>query len=342
MLKCAIKRLVLPLAARLGLPRRIGARLAPGRLALLMYHGVTAQPLAVPDWCFLPVAEFRAQMTYLASYCRVLPLDAALAELRGEVPRDRDPRPRVAITFDDGYMNNATVALPVLREFGLPAMIFLNTGFLNTRDWLWASRLHAALAETRLATLAWRGATYPLATAAERAESSAQLQAALKAQPHAQLLRDVAELIAALGGDPQAPVVPGSPYEFMDDAALRACLDSGLIDFGAHTHTHTILAHLPHETQRAEIEQSVRGVSEILKRPCTWFAYPNGRAEDYTPETITILRELGIQGAVTTRELANGPATDGLQLGRYGIGCGTPLWQYQAQVHHVLTRGRTA
>jgi peptidoglycan/xylan/chitin deacetylase (PgdA/CDA1 family) len=93
----------------------------PG-IRILMYHRVATQP--VGDQLTVAPALFARQMEILARSCRVVSLDQAVAELGQE-----RVRPAVAITFDDGYRDFLTQALPVLRRLGLPAAIFVTTRF---------------------------------------------------------------------------------------------------------------------------------------------------------------------------------------------------------------------
>ncbi|MFV1959746.1 MAG: polysaccharide deacetylase family protein, partial [Planctomycetota bacterium] len=96
-------------------------RLRRGRLVVLMFHGVVAEPLAPFCWHQLPVEAFGRQMEFVKRHYRVLPLEQALTlRAAGRLP----PR-SLAITFDDGYENVRTVAAPVLAALDLPATVFL-------------------------------------------------------------------------------------------------------------------------------------------------------------------------------------------------------------------------
>ncbi len=113
--------------AAAGLPGRIASRLIRGRpaVAVLLYHRVL--PDRGRDPCSLVTSEarFREQLAMVAERYPVLPLDEALrAVAGGALPA----RHAVALTFDDGYRDNRTRALPILREMGLPATLFLATG----------------------------------------------------------------------------------------------------------------------------------------------------------------------------------------------------------------------
>src|SRR5262249_9068936 len=153
-------------------------------------------PLPFPDWCFVLVEDFRRQMGYLARHCRVLRLVEAAAQLRADgLGGDK---PAVAITFYDGYQNNFEIAFPVLREFDLPATIFLNTAFIGTDQTLWFCRLNRALAETKQKSMVWQGENYNLDSNSAKSATSARMQEKLKYLAHQQLLDEVAKVITVL------------------------------------------------------------------------------------------------------------------------------------------------
>ena len=107
-------------AARDGL----NAQLRRGRLTVLNYHQI-GDP--ANDYSTVSTAAFREQMQYLKQHYRVLPLQEAVQTVsrRGNAERI------VAITFDDGYRDNATIAAPILRSLGLPATFFVSTDMIG-------------------------------------------------------------------------------------------------------------------------------------------------------------------------------------------------------------------
>ena len=97
-----------------------------GRLLILIYHRVRPQP----DPMFpgeVDAHRFDRQMALLRRHCHPLPLRAAIAGLaEGSLPARA-----VAVTFDDGYADNASVALPILGRHGIPATFFITAGYLD-------------------------------------------------------------------------------------------------------------------------------------------------------------------------------------------------------------------
>jgi len=103
--------------------------IVPRRPLVLMYHGVGSRPAAADPYnLFVPAGALRAQLRWL--------LDRGWQPLRlAEYLADRSgPGRRFLVTFDDGYRSVHDVALPLLRELGVPATVFLCAGLLGDRS----------------------------------------------------------------------------------------------------------------------------------------------------------------------------------------------------------------
>ena len=149
------------------------------RLPVLMYHGVVPSPLQPFCWHQLDLAAFEQQMDFVRQHYKVFPLEEALERVRGNrlLPRS------LSITFDDGFRNNLTQALPVLERHDLHATIFLATDFIDSDTVLWPDRLYLAVRAAR--TLSWDASaldlgTLPLETDAERVAALARVYGAMK------------------------------------------------------------------------------------------------------------------------------------------------------------------
>ena len=326
-----IKSLAYRVSAFAGTPRLLQRVFASDGIAILLYHAVTTMPLPVEDWVFVEERPFREQMLYLKKHCQVIPLKDIPA-----ARRVRERRPLVALTFDDGFQNNYSVAYPILQDLGLPATIFLVTDLIDSDDTVWFCRINEALSLTSLTRLDWEGQAYDLSTPSARAAAHALLQRKLKAFRHPELLEKTADLISALGDVPGKPIPPGSAYRMLGTHEIQEMAASGLIDFGAHTRSHAILSGLSTAERTQEITASVTAVERLTGTRCSLFAYPNGRAIDYGPSDVAALRERSITGAVTTVDGPNDPSVSALEMRRYCIGVGTSLAQFKLLTHHVL------
>jgi peptidoglycan/xylan/chitin deacetylase (PgdA/CDA1 family) len=274
------------------LVRFVGNRLTqriPGRLCILNYHRVLpgADPLlaAEPD-----VEAFRWQMQVLADCFNVLPLDEALDALaNGSMP----PR-AVCITFDDGYRSTHDLALPVLREFGFPATVFVTTGHMGSRN-MWNDRILESLRalDARQLDLSDAGlGSYQVGSLAERRETVAVLTERAKYLAP-ELRQELVERLDRLAGTHQTDLM-------LTDDMIRNMTQHGM-EIGAHTISHPILAKLNDESALFEIAESKRQLEIITGKPVRYFAYPNGKPGiDFDERHMVMARETGFDAAFST------------------------------------------
>ena len=276
-------------------------------LSILIYHRVVPEPdpLAPDEVC---ESEFDSQLAALGRWFTVLPLKEAAARLRdGTLPVRA-----ACITFDDGYADNAAVALPVLRRRGLPATFFLATGFLDGGR-MWNDSVIETVRRARGDTLDARCVglgEMAVSTPPLRRRTIAALLAALKYLPQDERQKRVDELAAEASAS--------LPDDMMMTTGQVRELQAGGMEIGAHTLTHPILAKLDPERARNEIRESKRRLEAITGKPVTLFAYPNGKpGQDYRSEHVRMVSELGFDAAVSTAWGVAHRASDRFQLPRF-------------------------
>src|SRR5262245_40900618 len=144
----------------LGVNRRTRGLLDGSRAAVLMYHRIlpriqAAREGVLPGMYVAP-ETFARHLEWLERYFVVLPLHEIVAGLAG----DRElPATACAITFDDGWRDNALYALPERERRGLPATIFVVTQRVGTAGAFWPDeigRRMATLGRTEQQRLALR------------------------------------------------------------------------------------------------------------------------------------------------------------------------------------------
>jgi peptidoglycan/xylan/chitin deacetylase (PgdA/CDA1 family) len=278
---------------------------SPGAL-VLMYHRVGPADAAFKS---VSVADFRRQMSWLARNCRPIAPEALEASAREP---DR-MRPAVLVTFDDGYRDYHDHAWPVLRELGIPALVFLSTDFMDRGGLLWSEALRWALAHTRRERAGLPGGgAMPLRAAEDRRAWLAAWAARLRRVTETDKQATVAALLDELaqGGPPPPP-----PRQMLSWDEVRAT--RGLTTFGGHTHTHPILSRVGPGRLDQELGTCRERIeAETGERP-RFFAYPNGQREDFTPEVKQAVRRHGFEVAFSAIEGVNGPNTDWLEVRRF-------------------------
>lgn len=281
---------------------------AKARLSILIYHRVLPQtdPLFPHE---ATVETFDAQMALLKSVFNVLPLPEAVARLKaGTLPA----RP-ACITFDDGYADNVTNALPILQKHGLHATFFIATAYLNGgrmfNDTVIESLRRCQLDELDLSELGL--GVHALGSNAAKAMAIGKILPTVKYLPLGKREETVQE-IARLAGAADLP-----DDLMMTTEQLKALHASGM-EIGGHTHRHPILAKLDHDAARAEIESGKLWLEETLRSPVRLFAYPNGKPHaDYLPQQAEIVSGMGFEAAVSTASGVSSMETDVHQLRRF-------------------------
>ena len=219
--------------------RMAGSALSPrgarARLSILIYHRV----LPEADELFpaeATAASFDAQMGALKSVFNVLPLAEAVARLKSSsLP------PRAAcITFDDGYADNASVALPILQRHGLHATFFIATAYLNGGRMFNDTVIHAIrhCGADRLDLTALGLGEHALGTPEARRQAIDAILRQVKYLTPLARRQDTAEAIASL-----ATTVPPPCDLMMDTRQLQTLAGAGM-EIGGHTARHPILAKL--------------------------------------------------------------------------------------------------
>jgi peptidoglycan/xylan/chitin deacetylase (PgdA/CDA1 family) len=255
----------------------------PG-VAVLCYHGVRAngsdeQQVSLPS-LHIGADDLDAHCRFISEACNPISLSHWLAAASGGPPLP--PRP-VLVTFDDGYRSVHDLALPILRKHGVPALAFICTGPVERGELFWFDAVNRLRGEAtvdamkRLPFEEWQAA------AADQAS---------RADPD----------------DPNAP---------MTIENVRSLANSGLVEIGAHTVSHPILARTPANGQAEEMRCSKQRLEEWIGRPVVAFAYPNGEyPDDYDDATVKLAEAAGFTCAFTTNKGMAPSGTVSLEIPR--------------------------
>lgn len=292
--------------------KRLGNRRAPagpdGRLSILIFHRVLAEqdPLFPHE---ATIATFDAHMARLKAVFNVLPLDEAVVRLKtGTLPARA-----ASITFDDGYADNVTHALPILQRHGLPATFFIATAYLDGGR-MFNDTVIEAIRRTRHERLDLSSlglGEHDMGSDQARTRAIGHILPRVKPLPADQREDTVARL-SELADSGQLP-----DDLMMTTEQLRSLHAAGM-GIGAHTARHPILAGMDEQAVRKEIAEGRACLETVLGEEIRLFAYPNGKpGQDYLPEQTAIVRELGFDAALSTQPGVAVNASDHFQLPRF-------------------------
>ena len=282
--------------------------IASSRLSILIFHRVHSRPDALfPHE--MDAARFDRLMRFVARSFRVMTLgDAANRLAHGSLPSRA-----LVITFDDGYADNAVVALPILRQHGLPATFFVSTGFLDGGR-MWNDSVIECLRGTSRLTI-----DLEFAGLGKRAVNSM----VERRQVIAALLSHIKYLSLAEREDAISRLqLAGGVRKLSSDLMMtspQVCeMRRAGMEIGAHTVNHPILTALTAAQAEDEIATGRDRLQSIIDAPVDLFAYPNGKpGRDYDHSHVELVRKLGFRAAVSTAPGVSQPGDDLLQLPRF-------------------------
>ncbi|MBN1657058.1 MAG: polysaccharide deacetylase family protein [Anaerolineae bacterium] len=263
---------------------------------VLMYHRIS-NALPDPRGTNVSPVRFRQHVAYLHDTCHPMHLlDLVEAAERGDIPHRA-----VAVTFDDGYANNLDHALPCLTSAQVPATIFVITETIGRERAFWWDDLDRFLLSTQetpdhlsllVANKEYRWSTRSLE---ERQRAHKELSRIVKVSGTAD--RDsVTDVLSTWSGGHDGWSADCRPLTLSE---LRRLSDDELITISAHTVHHVPLSSLSPQRQQEEMVESRRELERIVEKPVLAVAYPYGRAQDLTDETVEIARKAGFRAGCT-------------------------------------------
>ncbi len=240
-------------------------------------------------------------------------LEDALDVMAGRRTARRD---LCVVTFDDGYRDVYRHAFPVMKELGVPGIIYLPAHYVGTDRRFNHDRLFHLVGLVRERKFRPLYEAMPAPAAALLAPilagsitPSAALDDFIGEHPSAVLTQVIDALERQLGGGSELRPEQG---DLMDWDEVRTMAKAG-ISFGAHTLDHSVLTLEDPASVDRQLAESKRLIEEQLGTPVRDFAYCNGW---YSEELIRALVKHGFRSAVTTEDLPNRVGGDPFTLKR--------------------------
>lgn len=304
--------------------RRISRWFRPrGGPAILMYHRI-AKPDLDPWGLTVSPERFAEQVDALRARRTTVSMDSLVARLQsGDLPRNA-----VALTFDDGYVDNLLRAKPVLEAAGVSATVFLTTGLIGSGEEFWWNELarmvllHVEALSTTLTVekdslpielppidsereprAGWRGWDPPM-TARERVYQA--IWRALWTRTPECRKAAIEQLRRVFRPAPSNP--QDVPLGVEDVRKLV----SEWVSVGAHGRFHQPLTSFPAEARFQEMQNSRKEAEAFSGVPVTGFAYPHGMCDD---ETVGMARRAGYRWACSV----SGTAIDPKRFNLYAL-----------------------
>ena len=286
-----------PTAAAAGAAGASGpARARVGVDLVLLYHRFAEGEPDPLGLCVAP-AHFEQQLAVLGDELDIV----ALADIAAAIVEGAAGRGRVAITIDDGYVDNLTTGIPLIADAGVPATLFAATGHIETgRRFFWdeMQRLLTGPGQ-RPKRLELDGRSWPTGTADQREAARQELHRLTQPQD-LDAIEAVLDQLRDWAGD-AAGAAPDATRPVTVDELRELARTPGL-DVGAHTRDHVNLGHRSADEIRAQVERSRDDVADWTGTRPTAFSYPFGiPRHDVSEEARAAVAAAGFRLAVVNQ-----------------------------------------
>ncbi len=291
---------------------RFALRLHARDALVLSYHAIVNAEKDEPFRYYHTIAEFEAHLDWLGTHCTPVGLDDFALWKQGGVSFSKPP---VLLTFDDGYRNNSTLAAPLLRRKGFPALFFITTGYVESARVLWPDEVFSRV-------VAWPGQCVEAPDGRVHLLPEAQESRQAVALTLVEACKNCTdtsrrEFVAYLARETPHLDTLWDPIsqDFMTWDDVRALSADGF-DLGSHTVTHPILSSLEPDALWEELIESRNTIEAQTGLACTTLAYPNGRSRDITDRVLASASEAGYDFAFTVSNRWCLQTRDNLRLDR--------------------------
>ena len=293
----------MPLVHHLGRPWR-------GRACVICYHRILPDDEFEADKSpnynlIMPTSKFAEQIEFLSENHEVVSMDGLVDYLESEPDRDSN-KFVVAVTFDDGYKDNLTHALPILEQYNIPATIYITTRFPEGDTWMWWNEIWDYLDKNDALEVNDLNEGRTIRTPRQKIKCFNKLF----------------DWILNLSYEKQKKYVETITKSVARKQYSNLCLNweeikildqHPLVTIGAHTNSHPNLKKLTEQEAFAEMSHSKNLLEEKLKHSVEHFAYPFGTHNEADVREFELASRCGFRTAVTTRpESLKSPALNAI------------------------------
>lgn len=279
--------------------------------AIINFHGVSKVQGKRFNNRHLDAREFEKLIIALKKNYDIIPLKQLFENYRTKlVPK----RKTIALTFDDGYINNFTIALPILKKHDVPATYYLISESLETKDfYVWPDVIDLVQKYTQEDIVINAGTFKSPGFYSE--EKKMYLTDLMKQSGSErefylnEIKKKYPVYISEASKEPEL-------IKLVHKTELEKYKDEPLIEYGSHTHLHYNLEYLNSEDCLRELVLSKKIIEDVIKKPVISLAFPDG---SYNAETLANSKKAGYENVVAVTYKYNETNKDPYLLSRFTV-----------------------
>lgn len=231
--------------------------------------------------------SFEQHVSWLSKNCNVLSESDLISAMKDGFPVGK---PNVLITFDDGYIDNFEIAVPILQKYGVSATFFVPYLSIENREVGWWDLAAWCLKKTEKTSLTIAGESLLLDSRASTYLATRAVHGIFKKKKHEETGGLIKQLSIATGV--ALPDETVQSQELMSWSQLRQMIELGM-SIGSHTMSHRVLSRIENKDQDWEIIESKSKISERLETDVRSIAYPVGKRDSINAYSLEASEKAG-------------------------------------------------
>ncbi|WP_299887510.1 polysaccharide deacetylase family protein [uncultured Lacinutrix sp.] len=250
---------------------------------ILVFHGIDSYGETKLNSRFISKLFFEEFIKYITTHYNIISLDDYYNK------KFKKNTLNIAITFDDGYLNNYKYAVPILEKHNVPACFYITT-IHKKAPYLWADFLDIISFNTQKKDVFFEQKSYKKNNKNEFVNNGMSLKNIAKTLPY-----DTIKLMYEIFNDDWNALPPKQfedYWKLMNKKQIKEISKNPLFTIGAHGETHVSLTDIPLEEAKREILTSKQQLELICEQPITEFAFPFGY---YNHETAKYCEDIGFK-----------------------------------------------
>lgn len=263
--------------------------------SIIMLHRVTAskEDIVYEDIEFTKEYLEKTINYFIENNYEIVSLDTAYEILNGQIKVDKK---FVVFTFDDGYIDNFTLAYPIFKKYNIPFTIYITTSFPDKTAVLWWYALKELINKNQIIKFTINEKTYRYDTSSLKKKVFLELRSLI-------LSVDVDQqknLFKILFEENGIDVLQYSKELTMSWNQIKTLSEDELVTIGAHTTNHHNLKRLNAETIEKEILDSKERIEFMIESKVEHFAFPYGSQNETGKREIEIAEKINFKTCTTT------------------------------------------
>ena len=290
---------------------------------ILMYHQVKKN-------------EFEKQMKYLKTNYNIISLNDLVERINKKIDFQMNT---VVITFDDGYLNNYTEALPILSKYNITATLFITTSLIDGKELAWWDKIKCLIENAEVSSFSFKFdnliLNFNLKTSKDKNDAADLLHKVLAKYNYKMRIKAIKNLTVILKSSFSDEYL--DKFSFMNWEQIKEFSNCNN-EIGSHTITHPFLSNISKEEIKKEVNKSKFCLEKKLRLKIKSFCYPSGNFDNDVKEMV---KKSGYQCACSIKLGFINQKSDVYELKRVGININDNLGIFSVKMTRLWTSIRS-